>query len=120
VAFRQPDTAAEKPAAGEQNGKPQPPATEQKTESTPAAPADDAANFEPLEKVKDDIRQRLARQEADKRIDAIFSAIATDMSRYAEDFALWQASGKDAGAAAPTPPNFEKIAATLGQTGHGR
>ena len=114
VAFRQPDTAAEKPAAGEQNGKPQPPATEQKTESTPAAPADDAANFEPLEKVKDDIRQRLARQEADKRIDAIFSAIATDMSRYAEDFALWQASGKDAGAAAPTPPNFEKIAATQG------
>jgi hypothetical protein len=127
VAFRQPDTAAEKPAAGEQkepappaapaaeqNGKPQPPATEQKTESTPAAPADDAANFEPLEKVKDDIRQRLARQEADKRIDAIFSAIATDMSRYAEDFALWQAGGKAAGAAAPAPPNFEKIAATQG------
>jgi hypothetical protein len=127
VAFRQPDTAAEKPAAGEQkqpappaaqaaeqNGKPQPPATEQKTDSTPAAPADEAANFEPLEKVKDDIRQRLARQEADKRIDRIFSKIATDMSGYAEDFALWQAGGKDAGAAAPTPPNFEKIAATQG------
>jgi hypothetical protein len=127
VSFREADAADDKPAAGEQkepappaapaaeqNGKPQPQATEQKTESTPATPADETANFEPLEKVKDDIRQRLARQEADKRIDRIFATIATDMSGYAEDFALWQAGGKAAGAAAPIPPNFEKIAATQG------
>ena len=117
VAFRQPAAAEAKPAA--EPAKQEPPADETKAESQDAekketAAADEAANFEPLEKVKDDIRQRLARQEADKRIDAIFSAIATDMTRYAEDFALWQAGGKDAGAAAPNPPNFEKIAAMQG------
>jgi len=122
VAFRQPAAGAEKadaPPAAEKEGK-QAPSTERKkaadteAEKQAAPPADEAANFEPLEKVKDDIRKRLARQEADKRIDAIFSAIATDMTRYAEDFALWQAGGRDAGAAAPTPPNFDKIAATQG------
>jgi hypothetical protein len=124
VAFRQPAAAEAKPAgnnekAAAEPAKQVPPADEKKVEKQDgekkeAAPADQAANFEPLEKVKDDIRQRLSRQEADKRIDAIFSAVATDMSRYAEDFALWQASGKDAGAAAPNPPNFEKIAAMQG------
>ena len=129
VAFRQPAAAEASPAtpgaqeaappAAEKDGKQESSAAEKKaegaeTEKKAAPPADEAANFEPLEKVKDDIRKRLARQEADKRIDAIFSAIATDMTRYAEDFALWQAGGKDAGAAAPTPPNFDKIAATRG------
>ena len=129
VAFRQPPAAEATPAAGAANpaaapaadkdGKQEPDSPEKKAEGTEiekkaVPPADEAANFEPLEKVKDEIRKRLARQEADKRIDAIFSAIATDMTRYAEDFALWQAGGKDAGAAAPTPPNFDKIAATQG------
>ncbi|MCE2727849.1 MAG: hypothetical protein LW698_13915 [Planctomycetaceae bacterium] len=129
VAFRQPAAAEASPAAAvaqeaapsaaEKDGKQESSAAEKKAEGTETEkkavpPADEAANFEPLEKVKDDIRKRLARQEADKRIDAIFSAIATDMTRYAEDFALWQAGGKDAGAAAPTPPNFDKIAATQG------
>jgi len=129
VAFRQPAAAEARPAPGEANepatpaaekdGKQESSAAEKKaegaeTEKKAAPPTDEAANFEPLEKVKDDIRKRLARQEADKRIDAIFSAIATDMTRYAEDFALWQAGGKDAGTAAPAPPNFDKIAATQG------
>jgi len=129
VAFRQPAAAEATPAAGaanpagapvaEKDGKQESSAAEKKaegpeTEKKAAPPADEAANFEPLDKVKDDIRKRLARQEADKRIDAIFSAIATDMTRYAEDFALWQAGGKDAGTAAPAPPNFDKIAATQG------
>lgn len=132
AAFRQPAAAEAKPAAGadtaaappappaaEQDEKKAPPIEEKKTESKEtgeqkAAPGDEATNFEPLDKVKDDIRKRLARQEADKRIDAIFSAVATDMTRYAEDFALWQAGGKDAGAAAPAPPNFDKIAAMQG------
>jgi len=129
VAFRQPAAVEATPAAGTANASApsaaeksetqEPSTTEKKAAGTEAekknvSPADEAANFEPLEKVKDDIRKRLARQEADKRIDAIFSAIATDMTRYAEDFALWQAGGKDAGAAAPTPPNFDKIAAVQG------
>ena len=122
VAFRQPAAGATQeaaPPAAEKDGKQDSGAVEKKAtgtepETKPAPPADEAVNFEPLDKVKDDIRKRLARQEADKRIDAIFSAIATDMTRYAEDFALWQAGGKDAGAAAPTPPNFEKIAAKQG------
>lgn len=122
VAFRQPAAGATTeaaPPAAEKDGKQESSAPEKKAEGPEiekkaVPPADEAANFEPLEKVKDDIRKRLARQEADKRIDAIFSAIATDMTRYAEDFALWQAGGKEAGAAAPTPPNFDKIAAMQG------
>jgi hypothetical protein len=93
------------------DAKPEEPSAEK-----PAAekPADDATNFEPLEKVKDDIRTRLAREAADKRVDAIFSAVATDMGSYAEAYALWQARGKASGAQPPEPPDFDKIAATQG------
>jgi hypothetical protein len=111
VAFRQP--APDEKAAPD--AKADPPAdtkADAKEESKPSA--DDAANFEPLEKVKDDIRNRLAREAADKQVDAIFSAVATDMGSYAESYALWQARGKAAGAAAPAPPDFEKIAAAQG------
>ncbi|MFM8291491.1 MAG: hypothetical protein ACKOC4_07305 [Planctomycetia bacterium] len=97
--------AAEKDGAGKD--------TAEKQDAS-AKPADEAANFEPLEKVKDDIRKRLAREAADKRVDAIFSAVATDMGSYAEASALWQARGKAAGAETPAPPDFDKIAATQG------
>jgi hypothetical protein len=89
-----PPTAADKPAADEK-----------KTE--------DAAQFEPLDAVKDDIRKRLARERADARIDAIFTAVAGDVGRYAEDYALWQAR-KPAGVEAPRPPDLAKIAEKQG------
>jgi hypothetical protein len=97
-----------------------------KTDATPAAPptaadkpvadekkTEDAAQFEPLDAVKDDIRKRLARERAEARIDAIFTAVAGDVGRYAEDYALWQAR-KPAGVEAPRPPDLVKIAEKQG------
>ena len=75
--------------------------------------ADDAAQFEPLDTVKDDIRKRLARERADARIDSVFTAVAGDLGRYAEDYALWQAR-KPTGVDAPRPPDVAKIAEKQG------
>lgn len=125
VAFKQPQSepAASPPAAAEAKPSAEPPA-----ETPPVATADAdkaakdkvatepeaAADFEPLEKVKDDIRKRLAGEAAEQRIDAVFTAVAGDMSRYAQDVALWQARHKDRGVAAPTPPDVDKIAKLQG------
>ena len=92
------------------------PAAEAKPADEPAKPAPDAEpasetalDFEPLEKVKDRIREQLAREKANARIDAIFSAIAGDIGRYAEDVALWKARGGSQ--SPPSPPDLDKIAA---------
>jgi hypothetical protein len=128
VSFKQPAEkpaeAAAKPAADAP--KAEAPADTAKKEAAPDAPAtaaakpaadekktDDAAQFEPLDAVKDDIRKRLARERADARIDAIFTAVAGDIGRYAEDYALWQAR-KPAGVEAPRPPDLAKIAEKQG------
>jgi hypothetical protein len=76
------------------------------------APAAD--QFEPLEKVATDIRQRLAGEAAGQRIDAVFEAVVADVGRYAEDRALWQA--KITKGAAPVPPDVVKIAEKQGLT----
>ena len=116
AAFRQPGTAAEKPAdkpaeQAEAKASAAPPA-ETRTEK-PAEKKDDAAQFEPLEKVADDIRNRLAAEAAAKRIDAVFTAVTTDFARYAEDLALWQAQVAGAGAR-PQPPDVDAIAKKQG------
>lgn len=74
---------------------------------------DAAAAFEPLDKVADDIRNRLAAESAAKRIDAVFTAVTTDFARYAEDLALWQAQVAGAGAR-PLPPDVDAIAKKQG------
>jgi hypothetical protein len=87
----------------------------------PAGEADkkpDDAQFEPLETVKDDIRKRLARERAEARIDAVFNAVAGDIGRYAEDYALWQAR-RPAGVEPPRPPDVVKIGEQQG-LGSGR
>ena len=96
AAFKQPQAEA----------KPQP-------EAGAAKPAADEPKYEPLESVKDKIREQLAREKANARIDAIFTAIAGDLTRYAEDYALWQAR-QDASVAAPKAPDVETIAKVQG------
>ncbi|MFM8953760.1 MAG: hypothetical protein ACKOOF_11985 [Planctomycetaceae bacterium] len=76
-------------------------------------PKKDEAVFEPLEKVADDVRNRLASEAAAKRIDAVFTAVTADFARYAEDLALWQAQVAGAGGR-PQPPNVESIAKKQG------
>ena len=133
VAFRQPQAAtteAPKPATGEAVTEAAAPAAPNPVASgsaTPAAtPAADApatadapaqqAEFEPLDKVRDDIVKRLTDEAVDKRISAIFDAVKTDIAKYGESLALWQVAGDGAGPA-PAPPDVKKIAAAQGLEG---
>ena len=112
VAFKQPAEAkpGDKPADAAAKATPDAkPASPEKPAAADAEPASETAlDFEPLDAVKDKIREQLAREKANARIDAIFSAIAGDIGRYAEDVALWKARGGSA--AAPSPPDINLIA----------
>jgi hypothetical protein len=131
VAFRQPSSAtaeAPKPATGEAVKDAAAPAAPNPVASgtaTPAAtPAGTAttdapaqqAEFEPLDKVRDDIVKRLTDEAVDKRISAIFDAVKTDVAKYGESLALWQVAGDGAGPA-PSPPDVKKIAEIQGLEG---
>jgi hypothetical protein len=112
VAFKQPAEAKPGDKPGDAAAKATPdakPASPEKPAAADAEPASETAlDFEPLDAVKDKIREQLAREKANARIDAIFSAIAGDIGRYAEDVALWKARGGSA--AAPSPPDINLIA----------
>ena len=86
-------------------------------EEQQAGEADTAAEPEiavrPLEEVTDEIRQQLTRERATATIDAIFSALASDLTAYAEDRAVWLARG-DEGEPEPVAPDIEKIAEKQG------
>jgi hypothetical protein len=78
-------------------------------------PSDAAApkkpvEFEPLDKVKDDIRKRLARQAADKKISEIFSAVTAKIAKYSDDLELALGLGEKV----PSAPDIKKIAAEHG------
>lgn len=102
-----PDEAAKPDAEAAKEGDP-----EKKDEAKKDEAKKEEA-FEPLEKVADDVRNRLASEAASKRIDAVFTAVTADFARYAEDLALWQAQVGGAGGR-PQPPNVEAIAAKQG------
>lgn len=92
---------------------PAPATTEKPTDQPEGRPEAAETAFEPLEKVADDIRRQLAAEEVAKRIEAVFVAVTADVSRYAEDRALWQAR-VTSGAAPPAPPNVDTIAEKQG------
>jgi hypothetical protein len=79
-------------------------------------PADPAVPFEPLDKVKDDIRERLVDEAIERRIRAIFEGVTSDVGKYAESLALWQVAGEGAGPA-PVGPDIAKIAKLQGLEG---
>ncbi len=109
VAFRQP--GGDKPAAEAKAAEKEPAAPAE----TPAADKP-AAEFEPLEKVQDDIRKRLTDEAVGKRITAIFDAAKTDVARYGESLALWQVAGEGAGPV-PVAPDVKKMAEVQGLEG---
>jgi len=125
ASFKQPAATpqSEKAAPSEPAANPKAPPKAEKADAPDGAPADpkpkDAApaaeepQFETLDAVKDDIRKRLARERAETRIDAMYTAVAGDISRYAEDYALWQAR-RPSGVEAPRPPDLAKIAEKQG------
>ena len=85
-------------------------------EATPSAPTDataEAAQFEPLEKVRERIVETLARQKAGERVDAIFKSFVGDLAGYSESLVLWRAQGADP-KLAPLAPNIDLIAEKQG------
>ncbi|MFM7207836.1 MAG: hypothetical protein ACKO4T_14335, partial [Planctomycetaceae bacterium] len=78
--------------------------------------AEGKEEFEPLDKVRDDIVGRLAKEASDRRISAVFDAVRNDVARYGESLALWQVEGEGAGPA-PVGPDVKKIAAQQGLEG---
>jgi hypothetical protein len=118
AAFKQPESKADSgtakaaeataPAPGTA-----PEGTKNDTKAETAKPPAEEPKFEPLESVKDRIREQLAREKANTRIDAVFTALAGDLTRYAEDYALWQAR-QDASLAAPKAPDIDTIAKVQG------
>ncbi len=105
-------TPADKPAADVT-----PPGRDGDAEPGSAATEDEKPvvemSFQSLDEVADQIRQQLTSERATARIDAIFSALAADLTGYAEDRAVWLARGQD-GEAEPVAPDVEKIAAKQG------
>ena len=85
------------------------PTAKDEAKESPAA----IEGFEPLEKVKERIREELVRERVEKRIDAVFTAAAADVTGYSEDLAVWRARN-DGKAAEPRRPDVEAIAKVQG------
>jgi hypothetical protein len=81
--------------------------SETPTENTPAEPE---VAYEPLDKVRDDVRTRLARQAADRKVGEIFDKISSRIATYADDLELALGVGEPV----PSPPDVEKMAAEYG------
>jgi hypothetical protein len=113
VAFKQPEEKAADASGGTEKASEKPTGEPEKPAADADKKTDDTVQFEPLDTVKDDIRKRLARERADARIDAVFTAVAADIGRYAEDYALWQAR-RPSGIEAPRPPDVATIAEKQG------
>jgi hypothetical protein len=80
----------------------EPGAADAKPEEKPA--------YEPLDKVRDDIRKRLAREAADKKLGEIFDKVTGRIATYADDVELALGVGEPV----PPAPDVEKIAAEHG------
>lgn len=137
VAFQEPDPGADAaaPAAPAAEQAPAtPPLDAAATTVEPAAPATDAAapatdgaaapegappadgaeaQFEPLDAVKDRIRDQISRERANARVDNVFNAVAGDIDLYNQNLALWQARG----GTKPNPPDLAVIAEKQGLEG---
>ncbi|MFM7077372.1 MAG: hypothetical protein ACKO3G_15115, partial [Planctomycetaceae bacterium] len=99
--------AGAEPAAGAE-----PPAAD------PAAVvAEDPAQFEPLEAVRDRIRNQLARERAEAKVEIIFDRLSADVAGYNESYALWQAREKARGIDPPKATYVEAIAKVQGLVG---
>ncbi len=111
VAFRQP---GEKPAAavatGGESAADDKPADDKPADDKEAAKPEEKQSYEPLDKVRDDIRKQLAREAADKKLGEIFDKVTGRIATYADDVELALGVGEPA----PPAPDVEKIAAEQG------
>ena len=106
-----PAADAEKPAAGEPAADKEPVAKDgDKPAATPETKPEEKTAYEPLDKVRDDIRKRLAREAADKKLGEIFDKVAGRIATYADDVELALGVGEPV----PPAPSVEKLAAEHG------
>lgn len=82
-----------------------------------AAPAAEGEQFEPLEAVSGRIRDQIARERANAKVDIIFNRVVEDFAGYSQDYALWQAREEAKGIAPPKPPDVDGIATLHGLDG---
>ena len=115
VAAAQEATAPEATAAPATD--PVAPAAEGAATPDAAAAVPPAVEYEPLEAVKERIRDQIARERANAKVDILFDRVAADVNAYTESRALWQAREEARGVAPPTPPDVVKIATTNGLEG---
>jgi len=90
-----------------------PPATEGEAQPAAAEPPPKSAEespYEPLAKVRDEIRKRLASEAADRQVGEIFDKVATRLGTYADDLELAIGLSEPI----PQPPDVEKLAAEHG------
>ncbi len=107
-----PDKPADAPAADAKSAE-APAATTPPAE--PAAAQPEEPKYEPLEKVKEQIRDSIASQKAAARITEIFEEISSRMRRYANERDDYEARGKsDKTLEAPAPFPFAELAKKYG------
>jgi hypothetical protein len=124
AAFRQPAATGGDTTPAPAAAKPAPAADAAAAKSPePAAAADEKPadkpsedQFEPLDKVADEIRDRLAAIASERRVSDVFDAVKADVAKYGESLALWQVAGDGAGPA-PVAPDVAKIAEKQGLSG---
>lgn len=125
--FRQSDAPTGNPAAAGETPADDPAAATPQDSKAPDASAPDVkppeakapeakasdSTVEPLDKVRDDVRKRLAAKAVTARIDALFRAMAGDVGGFAQDLRRWERA-KAGADSRPVPPSAEKIAETQG------
>ncbi len=89
-------------------------AAEKKDDAT-AQTKPEPPKYEPLEKVKDQIRTSIAARKASERIGEIFDELTAEMRRYADEVDAYNArKGTDPNAAPPKPFPFAELAKKYG------
>jgi hypothetical protein len=96
------------------------PVAEKPAEEKPADPGDEvvkeppvpeAQQFEPFEKVRDEIREMLARDKASQRLNEQFEELSATMRRFTDDYDVYTTDkGINPKAVAPVPLNFAELA----------
>ncbi len=114
VAFRQPDGGLELPAETPP-GTPVPDSEGGDSDGGASAKADKdpPLEFEPLDKVRDDIRKQLARQAADRKLVDILGSVTARIAGHSDDVELAIGLGERV----PPTPDVMKIAADNGLEG---
>lgn len=85
-------------------------------ESSESADADEeeAVEYQPLEEVRDDIAQTLARPKASEAITQAVNEVLGEVNDYFDDYMFWDTTPEEEKGVQPTPPDVKALAERLG------